>query len=85
VCIMYDITIRNLDDACLQRLRQLAWQDGRSVEEIARALVLEAAKSREPSGRMPGFRYRPTDCRDGLFSEPETPLLPTRQALLRGT
>lgn len=53
---MNEITIRNLDNACVQRLRQLAWQDGRSMEEIVRSLVLEAVQTREfkrPDARFP--------------------------------
>jgi plasmid stability protein len=53
---MNEITIRNLDNACVQRLRQLAWQDGRSMEEIVRSLVLEGAQTRElkrPDARFP--------------------------------
>jgi plasmid stability protein len=56
VCVMNEITIRNLDNACVQRLRQLAWQDGRSMEEVVRSLVLEGARSREfkrPDARFP--------------------------------
>lgn len=45
---MNEITIRNLDNADVQRLRQLAWQDGRPLEEIVRFLLLEAAKARDP-------------------------------------
>ena len=53
---MNEIIIRNLDNACVQRLRQLAWQDGRSMEEIVRSLVLEGAQTREfkrPDARFP--------------------------------
>ena len=53
---MNEITIRNLDNACVQRLKQLAWQDGRSMEEIVRTLVLESARTREvkrPDARFP--------------------------------
>ena len=53
---MNEITIRNLDNACVLRLRQLAWQDGRSMEEIVRSLVLEGAQTRElkrPDARFP--------------------------------
>ena len=46
--VMNEITIRNLDNADVQRLRQLAWQDGRPLEEIVRSLLLEAAKARDP-------------------------------------
>ncbi len=45
---MNEITIRNLDNADVQRLRQLAWQDGRPLEEIVRSLLIEAAKARDP-------------------------------------
>jgi plasmid stability protein len=57
---MNEITIRNLDDACVQRLKWFAWQDGKSVEEIARSLVLEAARTHEP--KRPDARFPvPTD------------------------
>jgi plasmid stability protein len=45
---MNEITIRNLDNADVQRLRLLAWQDGRPLEEIVRSLLIEAAKARDP-------------------------------------
>jgi len=45
---MNEITIRNLDNADVRRLRQLAWQDGRPLEEIVRSLLIEAAKARDP-------------------------------------
>jgi plasmid stability protein len=43
---MNQIVIRNLDDEILQRLKQLAWQDGRRPEEMARGLLTEAVRSR---------------------------------------
>jgi len=43
---MNDITIRNLDHASVQRLRQLAWQDGRPLEDIIRELLLAAPELR---------------------------------------
>ena len=58
--IMNEITIRNLDNACVKRLRQLAWQDGRSMEEIARSLILEGAQTREVKRRDARFPV-PTD------------------------
>ena len=60
VGIMNEITIRNLDNACIKRLRQLAWQDGRSMEEIARSLILEGAQTREVKRRDARFPV-PTD------------------------
>jgi plasmid stability protein len=57
---MNEIIIRNLDDASVQRLRQLAWRNGRPLEEVVRVLVLEAAKAREP--KWPNARFPvPTD------------------------
>jgi plasmid stability protein len=43
---MNPIVIRNLDDEILQRLKQLAWQDGRPFEDMARRLLIEAVRSR---------------------------------------
>jgi len=43
---MNQIVIRNLDDEILQRLKQLAWQDGRSPAEMAQRLLTEAVRSR---------------------------------------
>lgn len=43
---MNQIVIRNLDDEVLQRLKQLAWQDGRSPAEMAQRLLIEAVRSR---------------------------------------
>jgi len=57
---MNDITIRNLDHASVQRLRQIAWQDGRPLEEIVRALLIEAAKARDPKRTDSAFPI-PTD------------------------
>ena len=43
---MYQIVIRNLEDIIIQRLKQLAWQDGRSFDDMARRLLVEAVRSR---------------------------------------
>ena len=43
---MNQIVIRNLDDIIIQRLKQLAWQDGRSFDDMARRLLVEAVRSR---------------------------------------
>ena len=40
---MNDITIPNLDDAILQRLKQRAWQSGLPLEESLRRLLMDAA------------------------------------------
>jgi plasmid stability protein len=39
---MNQITIRNLDDAVVQRLKQLAWQEGVPLEESLRRLLVDA-------------------------------------------
>ena len=40
---MHQITIRNLDDAVVQRLKQLAWEDGLPLEETLRRLLADAS------------------------------------------
>ena len=51
VSVMNQIVIRNLDNEIIQRLKQLAWQDGRPFDELARRLLIEAVHSR--AGRRP--------------------------------
>ena len=43
---MNQLVIRNLDDAIVQRLKQLAWQAGRTPEDMARHLLVDAITSR---------------------------------------
>ena len=43
---MNQITIRNLDDETVQKLKKLAWQDGRPPEDMARRLLTETVQSR---------------------------------------
>ena len=57
---MNEITIRDLDNASVQSLRRLAWRNGMPVEEIARSLLVEAARAREPN-RVDRFFPPPTD------------------------
>jgi plasmid stability protein len=57
---MNEITIRDLDNASVQSLRRLAWRNGRPVEEIARSLLIEAARARETK-RLDAFVPPPTD------------------------
>jgi plasmid stability protein len=49
---MNQIVIRNLDDEVLQRLKQIAWQDGRPPAEMAQRLLVEAVRSRAVRRRM---------------------------------
>jgi plasmid stability protein len=42
---MNQVVIRNLDDAILQRLKQVAWQAGRLPDDMARHLLIEAVRS----------------------------------------
>ena len=46
VTVMNPIVIRNLDDEIVQKLKQLAWQEGRPPEEMARRLLIEAVSVR---------------------------------------
>ena len=48
---MNQIVIRNLDDIVIQKLKLLAWQNGRPFEDMARLLLVEAVHSR--SARRP--------------------------------
>jgi plasmid stability protein len=48
---MNQIVIRNLDDIVIQKLKLLAWQNGRPFEDMARLLLVEAVRSR--SARLP--------------------------------
>ena len=43
---MNQIVIRNLDDVVIQKLKLLAWQNGRSFDDMARQLLVEAVRSR---------------------------------------
>jgi plasmid stability protein len=43
---MNQILIRNLEDEIVQRLKQIAWQEGRPPEEMARNLLVEAVRTR---------------------------------------
>jgi plasmid stability protein len=56
---MNQIIIRNLDDMVVQRLKQLAWQDGKRFEEMARYLLIEAVRAR--SARRPMAEIDPKD------------------------
>ena len=43
---MKQIVIRNLDDSVIHRLKKIAWMEGKSPEETARRLLIEAVQSR---------------------------------------
>ena len=55
---MNEITIRDLDNASVQSLRKLAWRNGRPVEEIARSLLIEAARAKSPNVVSTNFFLR---------------------------
>ncbi len=57
---MNQITIRNLDDAVVQRLRQLAWQEGVPLEESLRRLLVDATRARQRY-RVKEIHAEPTD------------------------
>ena len=43
---MNQILVRNLEDEIVQRLKQIAWQEGRPPEEMARSLLIDAIRTR---------------------------------------
>ena len=43
---MNQIVVCNIEDEILQRLKQIAWQEGRPPEEMARHLLVEAVRTR---------------------------------------
>jgi hypothetical protein len=47
---MADITIPDLDDAIIAKLKQHAWQSGVPLDEVLRRVLAEAAWSRMPEG-----------------------------------
>ena len=52
---MNEITIRNLDDNLLRRLKQWAWQRGLPLEDSLRLLLIEATRK---AGRVEAWeRY----------------------------
>ena len=53
---MNEITIRNLDDNLMRRLKQWAWQKGLPLEESLRLLLADATR-KAPDGqrRSPDF------------------------------
>jgi plasmid stability protein len=53
------IIIRHLNDATVYRLKQLAWQEGCPLEEMARQLLNEAVNLRATP--MPGSAIRSPD------------------------
>jgi len=48
---MNPLIIRSLDESTVYLLKQLAWQKGWSLEEMARHLLIEAVSSNCPAGR----------------------------------
>ena len=52
---MNQILIRNLEDEIVQRLKQIAWQEGRPPEEMARHLLVDAIRARAARRMMHEF------------------------------
>ena len=52
---MNQIVIRNLDDEILRRLKQIAWQEGRPPEDMARRLFVDAVIARAFKRSMADF------------------------------
>ncbi len=56
---MNDITIRDLDDAIIQKLKQHAWQKGLPLGEFLRRLMMDASWAATPERlRSPVRSYR---------------------------
>ncbi len=53
---MNQIVIRNLDDEIVQRLKKIAWQEGRPPEDMARRLFVEAIRVRATRRCMPDLQ-----------------------------
>lgn len=48
---MKEIIIRNLDDSVIHMLKKIAWMEGKSPDDAARRLLIEAVYSRMASAR----------------------------------
>jgi plasmid stability protein len=57
---MNQILIRNLDDEIVQRLKQIAWQEGRRPEEMARNLLADAVRTRSERRALHRFELYPS-------------------------
>jgi plasmid stability protein len=57
---MNQILIRNLEDEIIQRLKQIAWQEGRPPDEMARNLLVDAIRAR--SARRMVHHFETHDC-----------------------
>ena len=49
---MKQIIIRRLDDSIIHMLKKIAWMDGRTPDETARMLLIEAIQHRATSPRL---------------------------------
>ena len=46
---MKQIAIRDLDDSVIHMLKKIAWTEGKSPDDVARRLLIEAIYSRFPA------------------------------------
>ena len=44
--VMKPMIIRNLDDEIVQKLKRLAWHEGRAPDDMARRLLIDAIMAR---------------------------------------
>ena len=52
---MEEITIRNLDEGIVRRLRAIAWQEGVPLEEALRRVLADVTQMRMPVYADPRF------------------------------
>ena len=52
---MEEITIRNLDEDIVRRLRAIAWQEGVPLEEALRRVLADVTQTRMPAYADPRF------------------------------
>ena len=64
---MAELTIPNLDESVIQRLKQIAWREGLPFEESVRRLLVRAASAKTMShARISPARHEPLDCAGSL-------------------
>jgi len=49
---MKQIAIRDLDDSVIHMLKKIAWTEGKSPDDVARRLLIEAIYSRMAAARV---------------------------------
>lgn len=66
---MRQIVLRALDEPSFYRLKQLAWQTGKPLDEMARSLLMEAVQSRAASGSRGEKAIEPSSVKEREMAE----------------